>query len=313
MPDDFEDRLTAAARDAHEHELTARRLTDLERRLAGVEQEISARRAEAAVEDRDVARLEGLSLTRVLASLHGARDDELAREKAEADVARYRLAEAEARRDAATRGIAGARARLHALAGAPSTYASLLDLKEQRLRESGDPRAARLLALAADRGRLTAELTELREAQDAGRAAHAALFHVLSVLRSAAGWSTFDVLGGGGLSTMVKHSKLDDAARAAAYADQCLAALRIELADVAVGAPIAPALVLSPTTRFVDVWFDNIFTDLSVGGRIGEARHRVADALRTCDQIIAHLDRRMATTGAALGEADTERQALLSG
>lgn len=45
-------------------------------------------------------RLEHLSLARVLAALHGAREDALAREKAEAEAARYRYAEAQHRLDA---------------------------------------------------------------------------------------------------------------------------------------------------------------------------------------------------------------------
>jgi hypothetical protein len=62
----------------------------------------------------------------------------------------------------------------------------------------------------------------------------------------------------------MKHSRLDEAAQAAAYADRCLAVLRTELADVPGLSLTAPQLAVDGLTRFVDVWFDNIFTDLAV-------------------------------------------------
>jgi hypothetical protein len=43
--------------------------------------------------------------------------------------------------------------------------------------------------------------------------------------------------------------------------------LRTELADVDGMALTAPQLAVDGLTRFVDIWFDNIFTDLAVRDR----------------------------------------------
>ena len=90
-----------------------------------------------------------------------------------------------------------------------------------------------MLALAGERGRLHGELTEIAEAQQAAAEATDALKQVRSRLGSASAWSAYDTFfGGGAIASAVKHSRLDDAADAAARADQCLAVLRTELADV---------------------------------------------------------------------------------
>jgi hypothetical protein len=236
LVDDIEERLAAAAARLRGHDLAAAQVAELGRRRDALAAEVGTRRTALAAEQRDVERLESLSLTRVLASLNGSRDDRLAREQAEADAARYRVAEAEAQLGAVHGEWEAARARLAGLATAPAAYAAVLEEKERYLRRGADPRGRRLLELAEERGRLTAEAREVAEALVAAEAARDALAAVRASLDSASGWSTYDpFLGGGAISSAIKHSRLDEAARQAAYADRCLLALRTELADVGSG------------------------------------------------------------------------------
>ncbi|MPZ28623.1 MAG: hypothetical protein GEV12_20035 [Micromonosporaceae bacterium] len=313
MADDVEQRLAAAAEAVREHELTSRRCGELQERMDELATELAGLREQHAAEDRDVARLEGLSLTRVLAGLGGARDDALARERAEADAASYRVAAAQARLDVLHREHAAARARLDQLSTAPAGYAAALDAKERRLGESGDQRGRRLLELADERGRLTSELREVDEAVRATAAAGAALATLAGKLDSASGWSTYDTfLGGGVISSAVKHSRLDDAAAAAGQADRCLAVLRTELADVGGVALTAPQLAVDGTTRFVDVWFDNFFTDLTVRDRIKRAQQNVARSVQLVDGVRARLRQRAERAGDRLAAIGQERHDLLT-
>jgi hypothetical protein len=90
-------------------------------------------------------------------------------------------------------------------------------------------------------------------------------------------------------------------------------ALRTELADVGVTAPVAPGLPVDGLTRFVDVWFDNIFTDFSVRGRIKDAQANVDGALRGVIDVSVRLRRRGADIKTRLGRIGTERLAVLAG
>ncbi|SCL31221.1 hypothetical protein GA0070624_4228 [Micromonospora rhizosphaerae] len=164
MGDDIEERLAAAAAALREHELTTRRVAELQRRVGAAEDELRALRARLDAEQADVHRLAGLTLGRLVASLRGARDDELARERAEAEAVRYRVTEAEQRLAALRAERAKARARQTRLVEARRVYEMLLNERERELAGTDDPRRTRLLELADERGRLAGEQREVTEA-----------------------------------------------------------------------------------------------------------------------------------------------------
>jgi hypothetical protein len=309
---DIEQRLSGAAQAIHERDLTGRRCDDLQARADQVSDQLTALRANLASEQEDVERLEGMSFTRVLASMAGSRDERLGRERAEAEAARYRVAEAEARLAAITSELQEGRRRLDALAGAPAAYAAVLEEKERYLEASGNPRGHTLLVLAEERGRLNGELKEADEALRAADAALLALDRARDRLSSASGWSTYDTFfGGGAIASAVKHERMDEAADATAEADQRLAVLRTELADVQEPGPTAPQLAIGSGTRFVDVWFDNLFTDLSVGHRIDQAQQNVGDTAALVAGVQARLRARIVTAQARLAAIESQRRELL--
>jgi hypothetical protein len=161
--------------------------------------------------------------------------------------------------------------------------------------------------MAEQRGRLEAENHEIDEALRAATDAVQALWVATERLGSAGSWSTYDTwLGGGTIASMVKHDRLDQAQRAPSYAESRLAVLRGELADLGVGEEVAPSLSLDRTTRFVDIWFDNIVTDLAVGDRISRAKETVGSAGVAVNAVAQRLHRRGAVA-ARLGELDARR------
>ena len=312
---DIEERVAAAARAVREREVISQRQAELRARQGELEGALAGLRDKASAERKDVERLEGMSLGRVLASLAGSRDERLSRESAEADAAGYRVAEAETRLDAVRGELAAVEDRLAALESAPRVYTAVLGEKERYLTGSGDRRGEALLALADERGRLTAELNETDEAIRAADAATAALSEVQDVLRSASGWSTYDTwFGGGMIASSIKHDRMDEAAQAAAVADQRLAVLRLELADIAgPGLSTAAQLALGGGTRFADVWLDNFFTDLAVADRIRQAQQQVADLAETVQRLRARLAARAGQVQARLTVIESDRRALLTG
>ena len=317
MSDAIEERLAAAAQAAHEHDLCGRQLVHLCARERAAAADLDTAREQYAGEEKDVERLERLSLTRVLAVLHGSRQDVLAREKAEAEAARYRVAQAQQRLDAVRAEVRSMGERQARLAGARQAYADVLAEKEQYLTSSADPRGARLLALAEERGQLNAELGELRRASGHAGAAAQALAEVQDRLGTAASWPTFDTYLDQGVAinvaaNMIKHNRIDQAAQAARTADQRLAALRADLAELGGYQPAAPAPEISAGFRFADIFLNNIYTDLTVGRQIREAQDNVA---RTVQQVGARRDWLRDQVGAVTGRLDAidaERRQLLT-
>jgi hypothetical protein len=313
MSDDIEDRLAAAAQAVRELELTRQRCADLGRRAEQVRAEAESLQASYGDEQNAVERLEHLSFARIAASLKGSREQTLERERAEADAARYRVADAQARLEAVQQQLEAGRRREAELNSAPDSYAAVLAEKERHLTGSGDPRRAALLSMADERGRLNGELAEMDKAlQDAG-AARQALLQVQDSLGSARGWNTYDTFFGGGLiADVAEHSRLDQAAQEAAEADRRMAVLRTELADLDHTAQTSPLIAISSATKFVDMWFGNIFTDLAIRDRITQGQQNVTQSLQVVSDVEQRLAARIAQAQARLAQIEAERRDLLT-
>ena len=314
-PDELDDAIARATGRLRERARLASRRSALDTALGVHAIEVDALERAARHGQRQVDALEGLTLDRVLAALRGSRDDDLERERAEAQAAAYRLAQARARGAVLRAELEELVGRLDALADVDAERERALAAKDAFLRgRADDPRAAELTRIATERGGLDDEIREVDEAVVAAEAAAAALGQVAELLGSAGSWSTYDTwLGGGMISSAVKHDRLDQAQRAATRAEQQLARLRRELADVGGAADVVPALGMSGMTRFFDIWFDNIFTDFAVGRRIGDAQRTASDAARAVARVRGDLGDRRRELGERRAALVRRRDELLGG
>lgn len=279
----LEARLAQLADQCRERDHLRSKAAVAEAQLADARSIAADRRLDVALEADDVRALTSFSLTRILAGLHGTRDADLDRETAEHDAARYRLTHAEQRVAGAERLVAGLAEHLHALATLEDEWARAVTDKEAMLVSIGDDRAPRLTEIAERQGALTAEARECHEAIGAGHEAHRQLAAARRELGSADSWSAYDTWFGGGMFvSMMKHDRLDTAAAVLQRAGAALRTFETEVADLGRSAEIR--ITLDGWDRAVDVWFDNIFTDLSI-------RRRIKDALADVDEALAAVDR----------------------
>jgi hypothetical protein len=308
---DIQATLESASAAVRERDLIKGQIGSLEQEHRTAQEELARRRALLDDETRDVGKLENFSLTRIVAGMRGSRATDLEREQAEAQAAELRVAEAQARCDALTQQWESLAARGNALGDVDARFRESQVAKERWLASQGGPGAQRLTGLAEERGRLLAEHRELGEADRAAAEAAQALQELSRILDNAAGWSTYDTFFGGGMvSSLVKQDKLGEASAAAARANQLLARLSRELADV--GGGTVDALEVGDLTRFLDVWFDNIFTDVSVGNRIDEAKARTAHSLNAIAGQHRQIAERRADVDRRLAHVDQLRTDLLA-
>jgi hypothetical protein len=313
MSDDIENRLAAAAQAVRELELTRQRCADLEIRAGQARAQVESLQSSLRAEQETVERLEHLSFARIASSLKGSREQTLERERAEADAARYRVADGQARLEAVQQQLEAGQLRMAELNAAPDSYAAVLAEKERHLTESGDPRRGALLNLASERGRLRGEVVEIDKALHDAGAAQQALLKVQDTLGSARGWNTYDTFFGGGLiADAVEHSRLDQAAQEASEADRLMAVLRTELADLDHTAQTSPLIAMSSATKFVDMWFGNIFTDLAVRDRITQGQQNVEHSLQVVTDVQQRLNARTAQAQTRLAQIEDERRDVLT-
>lgn len=252
-------------------------------------------------EQADVDRLEGRSLAAFFYNVVGKMDEKLTQERQEAYAARVQY-------DAAARELAGAeedlarcQAELGTLDGCEERYAALLREKTQAVKAAGGAAAEQILRMEEREAYLESQERELGEASAAGQSALATADGILESLSSAEGWGTWDLIGGGLIADLAKHSKLDEAQAAVEYLQSQLRAFRTELADVTISADFQ--VNIDGFLRFADYVFDGIFADWAVLDRINQAQAQVED---TRAQICAVLDR----LGQMTDQAERERAGL---
>lgn len=102
-------------------------------------------------------------------------------------------------------------------------------------------------------------------------------------LKSAGNWGWFDIFGGGFLTSMLKHGKMETAQRHLSAAQAALGRLADELNDVEGFAGLGPDV--GDFLLTADWLFDNAFMDAMVQQRIIESQNRVAQAIAQCEQV----------------------------
>ena len=133
----------------------------------------------------------------------------------------------------------------------------------------------------------TQRLKEIQEALEAGYLVLDQLKNALRSLDSASSWGFMDIVGGGILSTAMKHSAVDKAQKKIALLKINLYKFQKEVQDVQ-GFQIN-TVKLSDGTVAMDYLFDNIFTDMFVQSKIRESEKSLQQAKRRIDQIMDSL------------------------
>ena len=118
----------------------------------------------------------------------------------------------------------------------------------------------------------SADPREVDEAIRAGERALDSLREAKAKLNSARNWGIYDILGGGMISSIVKHSKMSSANEWVAQANHDLKRFAKELRDVDEDGLYVQAGSLAST---LDIFFDNVFSDFIVQNRINEARAEI--------------------------------------
>ena len=125
---------------------------------------------------------------------------------------------------------------------------------------------------------------ELHEARAAGIRALNSLRRAQKHLDSARGWGMFDMLGGGMISGLIKHSKLGDAQQCIEQAQYDLRNFCRELEDVDL-----PDVRIDDLLTVADFFFDGFLADFLVQRRINEARARIDQACRQVEDVLYRL------------------------
>lgn len=128
---------------------------------------------------------------------------------------------------------------------------------------------------------------EKREAIDAGSRALRSLRAAQDNLNSAKNWGIWDMFGGGFISTMVKHSKMDQAKQNMEEARNDLRNFSRELNDVNMTCHLD--IETGDFLSFADWFFDGFVVDWMVQDRINQASRQLEEAICRVEGILRQL------------------------
>lgn len=302
---DINERLTDMKTKMKEKE----RLTSILTKLSTQKNEAMGRRTELLKqlrkEQEDVEKLENLSFSNFLHTVLGNKVEKLEKEKEELISAKLSFDTANAEVERLERELDMTRKRILDIGDVQKDYIQLMKEKEKILIDKSDSYKEKLEGMLEEEARIISEHKELGEAIQAGNELLSSLNSVQKSLRSAGNWGTWDMLGGGLLSTMAKHSNIDEAQREINDAQYLMKKFHRELQDI--GGEINLSIEIGSFLTFADYFFDGFFADIAVQSKINDAQDRVWRAIEKVEKILRDLNRRYEENNRKYEELGRER------
>ena len=263
-------------------------LRALEVELQGTDSRLATLGAQLEKEKIDVQKLERTSLTTLFYTMLGSREEQLEKERQELLSAQLKYQQTKYQVEYLEGERVSLKERLEKLGNIEAKYEALLSEKEALLRESNRALASELIENAEQSAIIASEVKELAEALQAGKDVLSSLEKVLDALESAKSWGTWDMFGGGFLSTAVKHNRIDQARDGIHEVQAKLNSLERELADVR--ERIELKIDIGEFETFADFFFDGLIVDWVVQSKIVESLERSGNAKSVLVPVIEELE-----------------------
>jgi hypothetical protein len=151
----------------------------------------------------------------------------------------------------------------------------LLLAKRDKLRElANDPAISKKISSFTEEiNNINSDVIEVNEAYSIGQQAVTRLNDIKRQLDSAEGWGLFDIMGGGMVSSLIKHERMNQAKTEINRLKKLLKSYENELADVDYAEHLD--IEIDGFIAFTDIFMDNIFSDFSSLNSIKKAKIQV--------------------------------------
>ena len=302
-----DERLARAVEMVKEYEKIHSRLETTRSMLGRERNRYNELKKQMALEGRDVERLDGITLHNLWHTLLGTKELAKRKEQEEYLAAKMKF-------DAAAVSLQMLESDLHTLEqqlvamGDPVLkYQQAIKEKGFYLLRSGTSDAKHLFELVEQLGYLRAQNKELKEAIEAGEQAKKALSRVENNLGSAQGWGIVDILGGGLITTAIKHSHIGDARNNIDQAQQLLRKFQRELADITV----TNTIEIGRISTLADFLLDGALFDIIVQSQINTAQNQTRQLKHKVQRLIQDLQRMQEQTQQEALRLEQERKYII--
>ncbi|MBN1482781.1 hypothetical protein EH223_12565 [candidate division KSB1 bacterium] len=239
-------------------------------------------------EERDVKRLESLTLTALFFETLGTKDQKLQKEQQEFVVAKLKYDNCKSSITLIKRDIEHFEYKIEKLGDPKSEYDQIMKTKEDFIKEGKNEEYNALVDKIV---KLKSRAKELTEAITAAKKVQIELRKVIKSLKSAGNWGTLDLLGGGLVSTAVKHSKIDDAKRSVHQVQYLIDRFYRELSDVNKFPDSDLNIQIGAFDTFADFFFDGLIFDWIVQSKINRSLTNSETTEKEVSRIVSILEK----------------------
>ncbi|KTE90987.1 hypothetical protein AT727_05150 [Desulfitobacterium hafniense] len=309
MNQDLNARLAQAQQGAarlHKVDAMLKKLGEELQELENHEQELKRILAQ---EMLDVEKLESKGLSAFFHAVRGNLEERIEKERSEALAAKLKYDQAGQDIKEIHASIAKLSAERLNYVDSPAEYRDLYAQKQQILLEEQGAMAQEILALTDEKNRRRINLKEIDEAIEVGGQVLDSLNQALRNLSSAEGWGTWDLLGGGMISGLAKHSHINSAQENIEKTQSLLRQFKTELTDIRIGTELS--LKTEGFIKFADFFFDGIIADWFMQTRITESQASVENVKNQVQSIMTKLHELKTQERKRLDRLDVELSELI--
>lgn len=288
------------------------RAEKLRTRIRDAEREVNTLLNKYKEECLDVEQLKNSSFSTFLLKAIGKYEGKLEKETQETITAKLEYDKACQHVDELRKELHDMEERIIALKDQEKTYESEIKKREQMLLSRMNTAVSeQYIKLEQERDFLQRQLIEMDEALHTANRAKNTAKNAMNHLDSAESWATYDVwFKSGVFSHMAKYDHIDQAESDFNRLSSQLKDLRKELSDININD--APGLAsIDSSTRAVDFWFDNIFTDLRVRDRIRGNIDQVRSVYGNISRIISKIENKKREIHERLVNIDYQKNELI--
>ena len=260
-------------------------------------------------EQDDVERLERTSLSSVFYAMIGRKDEMLDKEKAEAYAAKVKY-------DAVVEELRLIEEDLHRMEtqlcdiiACKKEYDFLLEEKREAIKAVNSIEAERIFQIEEKIAEQKNHQKEIKEAVSAGTRALGTAVSILSSLDNAQNWGTYDLVNGGLIAGLAKHSYLDEAQNKVITLQSQLRKFKTELTDITIQADMK--VNVDGFLRFADYFYDGLFSDWAVLDRIGQSKSSVHSVKTKIENVLSQLDRMDRAAEQMIKQLEMERDSIV--
>jgi DNA repair exonuclease SbcCD ATPase subunit len=288
MLKELSDRLSKIVEQKRLKEKLDRDFRAVEMELLDKSTRLSPLRIQLDREKIDVEKLERTSLTSLFYSVLGSREQQLEKERQELLSAQLLYQHHKEHVEYLEQEKDRLSHQLEKLMDIDAKYEIILSEKESVIQQSNQITSKELFKISEELANLGSELREITEALTAGNNVLTDLNQAIKSLESAENWGVWDMLGGGFISDMVKHSHIDDARNNVNRAQKNISQFKRELSDVQKDADVQ--INIGDLTSFADFFLDGLIFDWIVQSKIEDSLSQSKSAKNIIAKTVGKLE-----------------------